>query len=66
VASKAARAPKDKATLQDIFPIIVGDRLDDGGMSDFWADGNSGNVALGVAFVQIILKSRFGASGGYG
>ncbi|KAJ1466361.1 hypothetical protein T484DRAFT_1861876 [Baffinella frigidus] len=38
---KGARTREDTAMLQDIFPVIVGDRLDDGGISDFFADGNS-------------------------
>ncbi|KAJ1490085.1 hypothetical protein T484DRAFT_3390323 [Baffinella frigidus] len=39
--------------LQDIFPVIVGDRLDDGGMSDFFADGNSDRGSCGGKFPQM-------------
>ena len=63
-ASKAERTREDKAMLQDIFPVIVGDRLDDGGMSDFFADGNSGIVAFWVDLVHAYLEGRFRTTGG--
>jgi len=60
---KGARTPEDKAMLQDIFPVIVGDRLDDGGMSDFFGAGNSGNVAVWVDVVQTNLEGRLSTTG---
>ncbi|KAJ1494834.1 hypothetical protein T484DRAFT_1764338 [Baffinella frigidus] len=47
VDKKTDRLPGDKCVMQEIFPILAGQRLEDGTLSNFFADGNNATESGG-------------------